>query len=252
MTTPTTTRTATPLVDRLPPRVRDEEPRLLVPIALSAALLAWSSFANLVLGETAYLARNLVLTAVLLGAAHRLGLTGEELGLRRARVRRGVMHGVVAMAVVIVVVGSAAALREVIPLAGALLDDDRAELTSAQTAYHVLVRIPLGTAVFEEVAFRGVLLAVLLRRLPPATATVWAAAVFGLWHVAPTIVALRINQVAASTTVGLSAIAGAVLVTAVAGVGFTWLRLRGGHLVAPVLAHWATNGAGLVAAAGTG
>ena len=37
-------------------------------------------------------------------------------------------------------------------------------------------------------------------------------------------------------------VAGAVLVTFVAGLAFAWLRLRSRSLVAPVLAHVATNG----------
>ena len=42
--------------------------------------------------------------------------------------------------------------------------------------------------------------------------------------------------------------AGAVVVTFVAGLVFGWLRLRSRSLVAPVLAHVATNGLALVAA----
>ena len=42
--------------------------------------------------------------------------------------------------------------------------------------------------------------------------------------------------------------AGAVVVTFLAGLVFAWLRLRSRSLVAPVLAHVATNGLALVAA----
>ena len=35
--------------------------------------------------------------------------------------------------------------------------------------------------------------------------------------------------------------AGTVLATTVAGVGFGWLRVKSGSLLAPVLAHLATN-----------
>jgi membrane protease YdiL (CAAX protease family) len=41
---------------------------------------------------------------------------------------------------------------------------------------------------------------------------------------------------------------GAVLVTACAGLVFCWLRLRSGSLVAPILAHAATNGLALTVA----
>ena len=232
-------------------RGRDGEHTLLVPFVLSAALLAWSAVGNLALGDTAYVPRNLALTVVLLWGARRSELTWDELGLDPDRWRGGTRLGAVSAGLVVVVVVAGVALRDQVPLVATLLADDRAALSGAGLAYQALLRIPLGTAVFEEVAFRGVLLAVLLRSLPPAAAWAWAAAVFGLWHVPPTIVALRLNDVVPTGGEGLAATAGAVVVTAVAGLGFAWLRSRGKHLTAPVLAHWATNAAGLVAAAAT-
>jgi membrane protease YdiL (CAAX protease family) len=41
---------------------------------------------------------------------------------------------------------------------------------------------------------------------------------------------------------------GSVAVTFAAGLIFCWLRLRSRSLVAPVLAHWATNGLALAVA----
>jgi membrane protease YdiL (CAAX protease family) len=38
-----------------------------------------------------------------------------------------------------------------------------------------------------------------------------------------------------------------VLVTAVGGAVFCWLRVRSGSLLAPALLHWAVNGLGLLA-----
>jgi membrane protease YdiL (CAAX protease family) len=43
-------------------------------------------------------------------------------------------------------------------------------------------------------------------------------------------------------------VAGSVVVTAVAGLGFCWLRLRFGHLAAPVVAHAGMNASATVAA----
>ena len=52
-----------------------------------------------------------------------------------------------------------------------LLHDGRvAGADGGAIAYQVLIRIPLGTVLWEETAFRGVLLAALLRVLPPRTA----------------------------------------------------------------------------------
>ena len=59
-------------------------------------------------------------------------------------------------------------------------------------------------------------------------AALLASLAFGLWHVSPTIIGIRINDPHASRHKLWAAVAGAVLLTTVAGLGFTWLRLRTG------------------------
>lgn len=224
---------------------------MLVAVILSVGLLVWSLGANLLLGETLYVVRNLVLSGLLLWLARRAGVSWTTLGLSLGRARAGARWGAVAALVVAFVVGLGTALSDQVPGVGALLADERASLEPGELSYQVLVRIPLGTAVFEELAFRGVLLGLLLRRVSRWAAVGGCSLVFGLWHVAPTIVALRVNEVAPASPEGMLTIVGAVAVTAVAGVLFCLLRLGSGSLIAPVLAHWATNGLGLVAAAAT-
>jgi membrane protease YdiL (CAAX protease family) len=223
----------------------------LTPFALAVAgvLLLWSGVGNLVLGEWAYVPRNLALTGLLLWAAARAGVTTDELGLGRGRLPAGVRAGAWAVAVVAVALLVAVPLRDHLPLVAALLEDRRAALPGPEVAYHALVRIPVGTALFEEVAFRGVLLAAAARSVSTWAAVVWTSAVFGVWHVPPTIVALEVNAIPPVSAEGLAALAGAVAVTTVAGVAFCWLRVVSGSLVAPILAHWATNALGLLAAA---
>jgi membrane protease YdiL (CAAX protease family) len=100
-----------------------------------------------------------------------------------------------------------------------------------------LLVIPLGTVLFEETIFRGVLLAVLLARYPRRTAILGSAAAFGLWHLVPAVSAAD----GASTIAAIGTVAGTIAVTTVAGVLFAWLRMRSGSLLAPILAHVATN-----------
>jgi membrane protease YdiL (CAAX protease family) len=85
--------------------------------------------------------------------------------------------------------------------------------------------------------------------LSPLRATLLASALFGLWHVLPAISALDTSalDVADSDAIEAGAVAGQVLVTTLAGIGFSWLRFRGRHILAPALAHWAVDGAALVA-----
>jgi uncharacterized protein len=228
---------------------RGARPSARAALVLSAGLVVWSLIANLVLGDTAYTLRNVALTAGLLIAARRAGLGAAALGLTRERLSDGLRWGVGAVVAIAVVVWAGVAFAEALPFVPTLLADERAQLEGAELAIAVLVRIPLGTALFEEVVFRGLLLAVFLRCCPPRVAVLASSVVFGLWHIAPTAVSLELNGATPTSAAGMAAIAGTVALTTVAGLAFTWLRWRSGSLLAPVLAHWATNALGLLAAA---
>ncbi|XVU21300.1 lysostaphin resistance A-like protein [Actinoplanes sp. CA-054009] len=80
-----------------------------------------------------------------------------------------------------------------------------------------LVEIPLAVVLFEEVAFRGVLL--------EQTGPYLAAVLFGLWHLRP---------------------AKAVLFTALAGLVLAWGADAGGSLLVPFVWHWTANGLGVL------
>lgn len=220
--------------------------------ALIVAVLAWSAVTDLVVtprvGDVGYVVLNLAATAAVLRWVGRAGLDRSALGLRRADLAAGLRWGAGAVAVV----GAALVLAVVAgdrlgPLA-VLLEDERAALAGGPLAFALLVRIPLGTVVFEEVVFRGALDAAARDRLSPIAAVAVSALTFGVYHVPPAVVALRINEVAVGSPGGLATIAGAVVTTAIAGVLFTGLRWRSGSLLAPVLAHLATNVGGLLAA----
>jgi len=205
-------------------------------------LVAHNLVGNLLLPSSLYVPVNLLVAAALLLLARADGISAEELGLDRSALARGATVGLAAFLVVTAVLLLGAA----VPSTRRVFADQRAaDLAGPAVAYQALVRIPLGTVVLEEVAFRGVLLAALTRATSTSAAVVWSSAVFGLWHIVPTIEALRTNDVD-SRFVGVAA---AVVVTAVAGAGFAALRLHSGSLVAPALAHVATNSVALVIAA---
>jgi len=118
----------------------------------------------------------------------------------------------------------------------------------------VLVVIPLGTVLPEELAFRGLLLALLGRRHGLLAGALLSSALFGLWHVVPSLGGGTANATMASV-VGADAAGSVVRVivtvvfTSLAGVVLCGLRLRSNSLVAPVLAHWTVNGLGVIVAA---
>lgn len=222
---------------------------MLLVLALAAVLWGWSAVSDLLLGTDGYVLRNLVATGALLGVARQVGMRARDLGLSRDRVVSGLRVGGVAVGVVLAALTLGVVAGDRLGPLGALLHDDRAALPTSALLYAVLVRIPVGTVVFEEVAFRGVLDAACERVWRPLPAAAVSAAVFGLYHVPPTMVALRENAIAPLSATGLGSLTGAVAATSVAGALFTWLRRRSGSLVAPMLAHIATNVGGLLAAA---
>ena len=193
-----------------------------------------------------YPAVNALAATGALAFAEASGLTADDLGLRRDRLRAGIGLGSAAAAPVVGAFGLAA----LIPATRPLLNDQRvAGLGRRQLAFQVLLRIPVGTVAWEEIAFRGVLQAALRRVLAEPAATVVGSAVFGLWHIRPTVEALEVNGLAVGRGVRIFAVTAVAAGTAGAGALLSLLRERSGSLAAPVLLHLAANCAGPLASA---
>jgi len=171
-----------------------------------------------------------------------------DLGFDRTDVGAGLRYGAGAVGIVLLVL----VLAAVIPSTNGYLHDSRAQISGGRLLYELGVSIVLLTAIPEEFAFRGVLLGSALRLWGPWRASVITSLLFGLWHIEPTLGTMRDNH----ATAGLSAsiggqvlvVLGAIAVTFVAGLLFCWLRLRSKSLIAPVMAHAATNGLALTVA----
>jgi uncharacterized protein len=189
-----------------------------------------------------------LLTAGLALIAWRAGATAADLGLGRADVRAGLGYGAAALGAVLAVLLVAA----VIPATSGFLHDSRAQISGGRLLYELGVPIVLLTAIPEEFAFRGVLLGSGLRLWGPWRASLVTSALFGLWHIAPTFGTMADNHefrsTAASVTGEVLLVLGAIAVTFVAGLLLCWLRLRSKSLIAPVMAHIATNGLALTVA----
>jgi CAAX protease family protein len=189
-----------------------------------------------------------LLTAALALVAWSAGASRDDLGLGLADARAGLAYGAGAAGIVLLVLLAAA----LIPAASGFLHDARAQISGGRLLYVVGVSIVLLTAIPEEFAFRGVLLGSALRLWGPWRASLVTSALFGLWHIAPTFGTMSDNHefrgAAASVTGQVLLVLGSVAVTFVAGLLFCWLRLRSKSLIAPVMAHIATNGLALTVA----
>jgi uncharacterized protein len=214
-------------------------------VVLGAAV-TWNLAANLWLPWALYVPGGLLVAAILVGVAVKLGgCRWSDLGLDRHELRRGLAYGAVVALAVTVVLASGAAL----PATRGLLQDRRAAgISTAVLLYVALVRVPFGTVVLEETLFRGVLLGLGLRRWSQTTAVTVSCLAFGLWHVLPARHVTSFNPVfaglAGSRLGWVYGVVAAVAGTAVAGWVLCWLRLRSRSLLAPALVHATVNGLG--------
>lgn len=215
-------------------------------VGAGSLLAVYNNATNLLgLPDEAYVPVNLTAGALLVAAARQQGYGWDTLGLSRSGVAPGLRWGGAGAAVVALGLGAALAW----PAAAPFLADQRvAGLSLAGLAFQVGVRIPLGTVLFEEVAFRGVLLGAWARDHSLPAAVIGSSAIFGVWHIGPTLVLLAENEVALGPWGTVAAVGAGVAATAAAGVVFALLRVRTGGIVAPALVHLATNALGTLAA----
>jgi len=219
-------------------------------LSLSALIVTYNNVINRwhPFHGPAYVPVNLAFAGTMtLLAAAALELNRGDLGLRGDVAYAAVALGVVALFGL--AVSALARSRH-----GHRIADRRVQgLRGRALAFYVLVRIPVGTAVTEEVLFRGVLFAAWRNAgASPLAAALYASVAFGLWHVSPTIIGLRMNDPDASPRKVNVAVAGAVVATTVAGLGLTWLRLERAGLLAPILFHAGVNSVGAIAAVTAG
>jgi len=128
-------------------------------------------------------------------------------------------------------------------------DERMGELTGGRLMFQALIEVPFGTVLFEEIAFRSVLLSMLIRREGMVFGVIVSSLLFGLWHILPSIGTHEQNPALGSVVGGglrgnILAVALSVLTTSIAGVLFSELRLVSGSVLAPMGLHWATNGLG--------
>ena len=222
-------------------RVASVRPDVRLAVALSAALLIYGNAASSFphgMREQFLLWSNLVLLAGLLAWALRWArLTVQELGLEARNAPGSALFGVI--------LGVLAAIPPVLFIALAPLFNEgpveAPELTDRSGAwmvYFLLFRQPVGTALFEEVAFRGVLYGAWCRVGGDRLAMLATSGTFSLWHLVITSRTVAESGVVSSPP----AVAAGVLVSLaglfIGGLIFAYLRWHTRSVAAPVAGHW--------------
>jgi len=197
--------------------------------------LAFVLFYGIVLArhipERFHFAANILVSLVAILWGVRYGLNFTDMGLSIQFVPRGILVAALASLAIMIIAALAAILT---PLKH-IVELPQVQ-KSGQIAYETAVRIPLSTALSEEILFRGVLLATLMHHFSTLLSAIVVSIVFGLWHVVPT---LRDHK--------RIAIAPTIIATSATGFIFCWLRLLAGSIIAPWLVHWTINASALLA-----
>lgn len=212
-------------------------------VAVALALVMSNILVNRVLPSWIYVPWN-VLIAVIVLAVGTWAVSPQELGFGSWAAGWKVGGLVVAATLTLYLVAVA------LPATRDLFDDDRVDGRVDLMLYHAVLRIPLGTVLLEEVAFRSVLPALFAARMTGSRAIVHASVaaslLFGLWHVLPAWGLADVNPIiddilgdgAAGQAV---AIVFAVAGTFLAGMWLCALRYWSGSILAPVTVHIGTN-----------
>jgi membrane protease YdiL (CAAX protease family) len=167
--------------------------------------------------------------------ARRTGaLTWAELGLGRAGWRKGILPGIGLGLFMAALVGVLWLLARAIGWGSVT----HVPQPTDPTAFGLkLLQLLLLTALYEELWFRGVLQACWVGLLGVGRGLLVGAVLFAAWHLA--LWAWTLDRVTLTPPLPFwLTYPGGLLILAVAGLLFGWLRHATGHLAGPVVAHW--------------
>lgn len=202
-------------------------------------LVVANVMSNLVLPSWAYVPWSLLIAVALVVVARR-AVSSQQMGFTEWG--RGFAWG----GVLFVLTTGVLALGLTMPVFNEMYHDRRVGAGVLTWLYQAFIRIPLGTAILEETAFRAVLPALFAARWGVLRGCIAASLCFGAWHVLPALGLSKVNPVA--TRVFGSGVAGvaaavvfAVVGTAFAGLWWCWIRYRARSVLATMIAHVGSN-----------
>jgi membrane protease YdiL (CAAX protease family) len=198
------------------------------------ALLSYDIARSTLIPDSIHFATNTAAIAVIAAVAVVAGLSCDDVGLSRDALPAGLRAGSLAVLVVGVVVAAGVTVVG----SDSPLVRDHVGRSTGDVLMQTFVEIPVATVLLEEFAFRGVLGALFHRVVSPWRAVAATSLLFGLWHVPGAWTGLDLG--------GVASVLAVIAATTIAGIVFQLMKDRTRSLVAPGLAHWATNGLSLL------
>lgn len=166
------------------------------------------------------------------------GLSLADIGLSRDRIGVGLKYGLVIILLISIVFIALFFFHQ------SVFSDKRYHQSLNKALVSALFLLPLQTVLFEELAFRGIMPALLKN----FNASFWfslvvSALLFGLWHIAS---APKGNLIGVSSSSNLLIVGSVFTATASAGAVLYFLRYHSGSLFASISVHWFVNGLAIV------
>lgn len=165
-------------------------------------------------------------------------LKPDDIGLSLDSVKKGIKYSAISVLAIVTVLVVAFLFDK------NAFHDSRYHHSFSTALFAALVLLPLKTVLFEEIAFRGILLALFLQfKKSRLFATIASSLLFGAWHI---ISATKIGGQYPDPN--LIVVLGVFILTSAAGLIFCWLRWHSGSLIASIAAHWAINATAIILA----
>ena len=216
----------------------------LAPVAFAALLVAYNNLIFALPGDLAFppdyllYPRALLIPALaVVWAVRAQGLRLDEMGITLRNFRRSAAWGLLAAAAVT----APAVLYFLFPIgvSGGEIDyENFADDSVGEFTLWAAVRYPLSAAVFEEVLFRGVLLALAVRAFGAGRGIAFSALAFAAWHIAVDYDTLSESNVADSAAFFALAQVGALVSLFVGGLLLALICRREHSLAGPIIFHW--------------
>lgn len=229
--------------------VRDAESDMSLVAAVSVVSVMYNSLVYVLpsrVRNLAFTPLNLVVAGLMLfWATEEEGMSLSDLGLSTETAASGAQWGAAtggALALLIYV-----ASRIIGPAPRHLINPEVRDLARPALVRRIVLRIPLGTALPEEVIFRGILLSILASMIGGPGAAAVSSAVFVAWHVAPTTRSIVLQRACLSRSQLTINVVGPLFATYVGGMLLSAVRLASGSLLAAVMIHWAISAVSLLA-----
>lgn len=226
-------------------------PAVVDALVVGTALLAYNNALSLVIGPgdgpgALRVWTNAALLALALLAVRARGYDVDELGLRPARLASGLAAGF-ALGLALAVAPVAFVALAPLVTGEPIQNEGVTSLSGPELAIRLGLRVPFGTALFEEVLFRGVLYAAMFRASGERAALLGTALVFALWHTAITSMTVAESGVVQAQPLVALGVLVSLAGLFVGGLIFAWLRWRTGSIGAAVGLHWSVVSAMTVA-----